>query len=84
MTSLSRLGRDSAPMVSRYGKLPSTARVQCPNCGVFVVVSLRYTERNTGDYEGVCAEELESGGLCGATLLLTVSLPKKARAKKVS
>ena len=84
MTSLSRRGMDSVPMVSRYGGLPSTARVQCPNCGVFVAVSLRYTERNTGDYEGVCAAELEGGGLCGATLLLTVSLPKKARAKKVS
>ncbi len=71
-------------MVSRYVELPSTARVQCPNCDAFVAVSLRYTERNTGDYEGVCAEELESGGLCGATLLLTVSLPKKARAKEVS
>ena len=84
MTTLSRRERDSVPIVSRYGKLPSTARIQCPNCGGVVAVSLRYRERNTGDYEGVCADELESGGLCGATLLLTVSLPKKARAKKVS
>lgn len=71
-------------MVSRYGELPSTVRVQCPNCSVFASISLRYTEGDTGDYEGVCDAELEGGGLCGASLLLTVSLPKEATAKEVS
>ena len=46
-------------MVSRYGELPSTVRVQCPNCGVFASISLKYTEGDTGDYEGVCDAELE-------------------------
>ena len=84
MTSISRRERDSVPMVSRYGELPSTVRVQCPNCGVFASISLKYTEGDTGDYEGVCDAELEGGGLCGASLLLTVSLPKEATAKEVS
>ena len=52
-----------------------------PNCGVFASISLKYKEGDTGDYEGVCIAELEGGGLCGATLLLTVSLPKEATAE---
>ena len=59
-------------MVSRYRELPSTVRVQCPNCGVFAYISLKYTEGDTGDYEVVCDAELEGGGLCGASLLLTI------------
>ena len=71
-------------MVSRYGELGTTVRVQCPNCGVLAAISLKYTEGDTGDYEGVCIAKLEGGGLCGASLLLTVSLPKEATAEKVS
>ena len=52
-------------MVSRYGELPSTLRVQCPNRGVLAAISLKYTEGDTGDYEGECDAELEGGGLCG-------------------
>ena len=70
-------------MVSPYGELPSTVRVQCPNCGVFAAISLKYTEGDTGDYEGVCDAELEGGGLCGASLLLTVTLPEEAAAEEV-
>lgn len=70
-------------MVSRYGELPSTVRVQCPNCGDFAAISLSYTEGDTGDYEGVCDAELEGGGLCGASLLLTVTLPEEAAAEEV-
>ena len=84
MTSLSRRERDSVPIVSRYGEFPSTVRVQCPNCGIFASISLKDTEGDTGDYEGICDADLEGGGLCGASLLLTVSLPVEATAKEGS
>jgi hypothetical protein len=70
-------------MVSRYGELPSTVRVQCPNCGVFAAISLKYTEGDTGDYEGECHAELKGGRLCEASLLLTVTIPEEAAAEQV-
>ena len=79
-----RRGRDSVAMASRYGELPSAVRVQCPNCGVFAAVSLKYAEGDTGDYEGECDTKLEGGGLCGASLLLTVAIPQEATAEEVS
>jgi hypothetical protein len=33
-----------------------------------------YSEGGTTDYEGLCESELASGGLCGAALLVTVTL----------
>ncbi len=70
-------------MVSRYGELPSTLRVQCPNRGVLAAISLKYTEGDTGDYEGECEAELKGGRLCGASLLLTVTIPEEAAAEEV-
>ena len=78
-----RRGRDSVPIVSRYGELPSTVRVQCPNCGVLAAISLKYTEGDTGDYEGECDAGLKGGRLCGASLLLTVTIPEDAEAEEV-
>ena len=61
-------------MVSSHGELPSSIRVECPSCGFFSPVTLMYSEGGTTDYEGLCESELASGGLCGAALLVTVTL----------
>ena len=63
-------------MVSRQGELPSSIRVECPNCGFFSPVALSYAEGTTADYEAVCESELGAGGLCGAALLVTVTVPE--------
>ena len=67
-------------MVRRQGEYPPSIRVECPNCGFFGPVSLRYAEGNTADYEGVCESELQSGGLCGAALLVTLTVPEDIEA----
>ena len=61
-------------MASRKGELPASIRVECPNCGYFSPVSLMFFEGGTGDYEGLCESELEAGGLCGAALLVTITI----------
>ena len=63
-------------MVSRRRELPSTIRTECPHCGFFSPLALRYAEGTTADYEAVCESELEAGGLCGAALLVTVTEPE--------
>ena len=67
-------------MASRQGKFPPTIRVECPSCGLFSPVALRYAEGGTADYEGVCESELATGGLCGAALLVTVTVPEDIEA----
>ena len=67
-------------MVSRQGEFPPSIRVECPRCGFFSAVALRYAEGNTADYEGVCESKLETRGLCGAALLLTVTVPEDLEA----
>jgi len=64
-------------MVRRQNEFPPSIRVQCPNCGFFNPVTLRFSEAGTADYEGVCESELAAGGLCGAALLVTVTLPEE-------
>ena len=71
-------------MVSRFGELPSTVRVQCPDCSVFASLSFQYTEGDRGDYEGVFDAEREGGGPCGASMLWTVTIPEEATAQAVS
>ncbi len=61
-------------MASRRSELPSSIRVECPSCGYFSPVALMFFEGGTGDYESLCESELKSGGLCGAALLVTVTL----------
>ena len=61
-------------MASRQGELPASIRVECPSCGFFSPLTLMFFEGGTGDYEGLCESELASGGLCGAALLVTVTL----------
>ena len=61
-------------MVRRAGELPTTVQIECPGCGHFNSVSLQYSEGETADYEGVCEGKLVWGGLCGASLLLTVTI----------
>ena len=63
-------------MVSRDGKMPSSVRVECPNCGNLSPVSLQYMEGTTSDYQGVCKVRLEDCDNCGASLLLTVNIPE--------
>jgi len=67
-------------MANRQGEFSPDIRVECPQCGCFSPVTLRYAEGNTGDYEGVCESELEAGGLCGAALLVTVTVPEDIEA----
>ena len=67
-------------MANRQGEFPPTIRVECPNCGFFTSVALRYAEGNTADYEGVCKSELAAGGLCGAALLFTVTVAEDIEA----
>lgn len=55
-------------------QLPPNIRVECPNCGFFSSVTLRFAEGGTADYEGVSESELQASGLCGAALLVTVTL----------
>ena len=62
-------------MVRHQNELPPTIRVECPNCGFFSPVTLRFSEAGTADYEGGCESELAGGGLCGTALLVTVTLP---------
>jgi len=59
--------------------LALTLRVECPRCGVDANVDLHFTQGEMGinDYEGVCLEELEDGGNCGISLLLTATLPQE-------
>ncbi len=64
-------------MVDPPREFPSSIRVECPNCGGFSPVALRYVEGGTADYEGVCESELETEGLCGVALLVTVTLPEE-------
>ena len=61
-------------MASRHSELPPSIRVECPNCGFFSPLTLMFFEGGIGDYEGLCESELASGGLCGAALLVTVTL----------
>ena len=67
-------------MVRRQGEYPPSIRVECPSCGFFSPVTLRYSEGNTADYEGVCESELQGGGLCGAALLVTLTVPEDIEA----
>ena len=67
-------------MVTQQSEFPPTIRVECPSCGFFNPVALRFAEGNTADYEGVCESELEAGGLCGAALLVTVTVPEDIEA----
>ena len=61
-------------MASSQGELPSSIRVECPNCGFFSPLTLMFFEGGTGDYEGMCESELPSGGPCGAALLVPITL----------
>jgi len=61
-------------MANRQGEFSAAVRVECPKCDFFGPVALRHAEGNTADYEGVCESKLEAGGLCGAALLLTVTV----------
>ena len=70
-----QLNEDSKDMVSRNCEMPSTLRVQCPNCDANTQLSLRYTDGSTSDYEGVCDSRLKDGDPCGVSLLLTVEIP---------
>ena len=63
-------------MANNQGEFSPTIRVECPRCGYFGPVALRFAEGNTVDYEGVCESELEAGGLCGAAILVTVTVPE--------
>ena len=63
-------------MANRQAEFSPNIRVECPRCGFFSPMALRFTEGSTGDYEGVCESELEAGGLCGAALLVTVTVPE--------
>ena len=63
-------------MVSRYGQMLSSVRVECPNCGANAHIPLQYTDGSTNDYEGVCDARLEDGDPCGVSLLLTVNIPE--------
>jgi len=60
--------------IPRQNEFPPSIRVECPNCGFFSSVTLGFSETGTADYEGVCESELEGGGMCGAALLVTVTL----------
>ncbi len=64
-------------MVRLAGEMPTTVQIECSGCGHFKSVSLQYSERNTADYEGVCEVELKEGGLCGTSLLLTVTISEQ-------
>lgn len=57
-------------------QLPPNIQVECPKCGFFSPVTLRFAEGGTADYEGFCERELETGDPCGAVLLLTVTVPE--------
>ncbi len=67
-------------MASHRSEFPQTVRVECPNCGSFSLVALRHAEGATADYEGVCESELDAGGLCGAALLVSVTVPEDIEA----
>ena len=67
-----------SPMVSRQHEFSPSIRVECPSCGFFSPVTLRFSEAGTADYEGICECELEGGGMCGAALLVTVTLSEEA------
>jgi len=65
--------RGSIGLVSRYGEMPSTVQVECPNCGAQATVSLQYMEGNKigyttwGNIRGGCAhihETLQEGVGC--------------------
>ena len=64
-------------MSSSQSDFRSTVRVECGNCGRINRLGLRYVENVVADYEGICENELASGGLCGAALLVTVTLPEE-------
>ena len=64
-----------SPMGSSQNEFPPSIRVECPNCGFFGPVTLTFAEGGTADYEGLCGSELPSGDVCGASLLVTVTLP---------
>ena len=75
-----RLKVRAVKMASHQGDFPVTIRVECPKCGYFNPLALKFAEGNTADYEGVCESELEAGGLCGAVLLVTVTVPEDIEA----
>ena len=68
------MGNVVRAMVSRQGEFPPSIQTECPNCGFFSSVTLGYVDGGTADYEGLCESELPGGGVCGASLLVTVTL----------
>ena len=64
-------------MSSSQSEFKATVRVECAKCGYNNQLGLRYVEGGVADYEGVCGNELENEGLCGAALLMTVTLPEE-------
>ena len=64
-------------MSSYQSEFPSTIQVECANCGHLNPLGLRYVENGVADYEGVCENELEAGGHCGAASLVTVTRPEE-------
>ena len=65
-------------MANRQGEFPPTIQVECPECGFFNTVTLRYAEGSKADYAGVCGSELGAGGFCGASLLDTITVAEEA------